>query len=105
MTTPPVEVVEAGERLMDGEIDLMDYLDLLLDYRYINQIDIAVVDMLSNKTGEPMRKSEVAELLGSDLKYIKRCVRRVTDVLTMFDDTYEETAFDIIGVAVGRLIQ
>lgn len=101
----PTEVIEAGERLISGEIELLEYMQILKEHRYINTIDIAVVDLVSSLTGEPWMKSEVARLLHSDNKFIKRCIRRVTDVLVMWDREYEEVAFKIIGVARGRLDQ
>lgn len=103
MSRMDIEVLDASGKLLQGEIELDQYLMLLEEKLLINKLDVQVVYMLSWKTGEPMMKTEVARLVGSDLKYVRRCITRVIRVLTNYDDKFEKIALDCIGVPEGRL--
>lgn len=102
MSSVPQEVFDAGVRLLDGKLEVIDYLQLLLDNKLINSYDAEVVLMLSSITGDPMTRREVADTIGSDLKYISRCVRRVTDFMTGFDEDFEDVALDVLGIQEWR---
>lgn len=98
------EVLDAGQRLLLGKLKLEDYLVLLEQKSLINKLDVQVVYMLSWLTGDPITRTEIVDIVGSDLKYIARCVKRVCRVLTNYDDRFEKIAMEAIGVMKGRLI-